>query len=219
MAGDFFGHKPISTHFTIVLLFISDSTKFTKYKVTFYAILFWIISFRKDFWLTLSRKRKRLLRPSYSGTHISRFIAMQVRRNDIGGLGMHWSRPIPLPIMMDEKMNWQILLFKALIRPILFKSSDIVRRPQNLKKSPTLFWNYLVTSNQIKRFAGNALERVQRVHEPAHRGRNQRYSFQIDLDYGSSTLHFLQFWNQNVVDILFMVVKSLKVTSGFNSKL
>ena len=152
MAGDFFGHKPISTHFTIVLLFISDSTKFTKYKVTFYAILFWIISFRKDFWLTLSRKRKRLLRPSYSGTHISRFIAMQVRRNDIGGLGMHWSRPIPLPIMMDEKMNWQILLFKALIRPILFKSSDIVRRPQNLKKSPTLFWNFLQTSKQGGRY-------------------------------------------------------------------
>lgn len=43
----------------------------------------------RTFWLTLSRKRKRLLRPSYSGTHISRFIAMQVRRNDIGGLGMH----------------------------------------------------------------------------------------------------------------------------------
>ena len=52
-----------------------------------------------------------------------------------------------------------------------------------------------------------------------HRGRNQRYSFQIDLDYGSSTLQFLQFWNQNVVNILFLVVKSLKVTSGFNSKL
>ena len=52
-----------------------------------------------------------------------------------------------------------------------------------------------------------------------HRGRNQRYSFQIDLDYGSSTLEFLQFWNQNVVNILFLVVNSLKVTSGFNSKL
>ena len=48
-----------------------------------------------------------------------------------------------------------------------------------------------------------------------HRGRNQRYSFQIDLDHGSSTLQFLQFWNQNVVNILFLVVKSLKVTSGF----
>ena len=54
---------------------------------------------------------------------------------------------------------------------------------------------------------------------PPHRGRNQRYSFQIDLDYCSSTLKFLQFWNQNVVNILFLVVKSLKVTSGFNSKL
>jgi hypothetical protein len=56
-------------------------------------------------------------------------------------------------------------------------------------------------------------------HCALHRGRNQRYSFQIDLDYGSSTLQFLQFWNQNVVNILFLVVKSLKVTSGFNSKL
>ena len=52
-----------------------------------------------------------------------------------------------------------------------------------------------------------------------HRGRNQRYSFQIDLDYGSSTLQFLQFWNQNVVNILFLVVKSLEVISGFISKL
>ena len=54
---------------------------------------------------------------------------------------------------------------------------------------------------------------------PKHRGRNQRYSFQIDLDHGSSTLNFLQFWNQNVVNTLFLVVKSLEVTSGFISKL
>ena len=52
-----------------------------------------------------------------------------------------------------------------------------------------------------------------------HRGRKQRYSFQIDLDYDSSTLQFLQFWNQNVVNTLFLAVKSLKVTSGFDSKL
>ena len=47
----------------------------------------------------------------------------------------------------------------------------------------------------------------------------QRYSFQIDLDHGSNTLQFLQFWNQNVLNILFLVVKSLEVTSGFISKL
>ena len=52
-----------------------------------------------------------------------------------------------------------------------------------------------------------------------HRGRNKRYSFQIDLHHGSSTLQFLQFWNQNVVNILFLVVKSLEVISGFISKL
>ena len=52
-----------------------------------------------------------------------------------------------------------------------------------------------------------------------HRGRNQRYSFQIDLDHGSSTLQFLQFWNQNVVNILFLVLESLEVISGFISKL
>ena len=34
-----------------------------------------------------------------------------------------------------------------------------------------------------------------------------------------STLQFLQFWFQNVVNILFLVVKSLEVTSGFTSKL
>ena len=45
-----------------------------------------------------------------------------------------------------------------------------------------------------------------------HRGRNQKYSFPIDLGHGSSTLQFLQFWNQNVVNILFLVVKSLEVT-------
>ena len=35
---------------------------------------------------------------------------------------------------------------------------------------------------------------------------------------GSSTLNFLKFWNQNVVNILFLVVKSLEVISGFISK-
>ena len=52
-----------------------------------------------------------------------------------------------------------------------------------------------------------------------HRGRNQRYSFQIDLHHGSSTLQFLQFLNQNVVNTLSLVVKSLEVISGFFSKL
>ena len=52
-----------------------------------------------------------------------------------------------------------------------------------------------------------------------HRRRNQGYYFQIDLGHGSSTLQFLQFWNQNIVNILFLVVKSLKVTPGFISKL
>ena len=39
------------------------------------------------------------------------------------------------------------------------------------------------------------------------------------LPYGSSTLQFLQFWNQNVVNILFLVLESLEVISGFISKL
>ena len=52
----------------------------------------------------------------------------------------------------------------------------------------------------------------------SHRGRNQRYSFQIDLDHGSSTLQFLQFWYQNGVNYLFLIVKSIEVTSGFISK-
>ena len=52
----------------------------------------------------------------------------------------------------------------------------------------------------------------------SHRGRNQRYSFQIGLDYGSSTLQFLQFWNQNVVNVLLLVLKSLEGISGFISK-
>ena len=52
-----------------------------------------------------------------------------------------------------------------------------------------------------------------------HRGRNQRYSFQIGLDHGSSTLQFLQFCNQNVVNTLFWEINSLEVTLGFISKL
>ncbi len=52
-----------------------------------------------------------------------------------------------------------------------------------------------------------------------HRGRNERYSFQVDLDHGSSILQFMEFLNQNVANILFLVVKSLEVTSGFISKL
>ena len=35
--------------------------------------------------------------------------------------------------------------------------------------------------------------------------------YQFD-DHGSSTLQFMQFWYQNVVNILFLVVKSLEVT-------
>jgi hypothetical protein len=54
---------------------------------------------------------------------------------------------------------------------------------------------------------------------PYHRGRNQRYFFQIELGHGSSTLQFLKYWYQNFVNILFFVVKSQEVTSGYISKL
>ena len=36
---------------------------------------------------------------------------------------------------------------------------------------------------------------------------------------GSSTLNFLKFWNQNVVNILFLVVKSIEGTTGFILKM
>ena len=53
----------------------------------------------------------------------------------------------------------------------------------------------------------------------SHIRRFQEHFNHINVLIGSSTLQFLQFWNQNVVNILFLVIKSLKVTSGFNSKL
>ena len=41
----------------------------------------------------------------------------------------------------------------------------------------------------------------------------------IHILIGSTTLQFLQFWYKNGVNILFLVVKSIKVTSGFILKL
>ena len=73
------------------------------------------------------------------------------------------------------------------------------------------YWN----SPNSAVFACSCIRTITKI----HRWRNLRYSFQVDLDHGSSTLQFLKFWNQNVVNILFLVVKSLEVTSGFISKL
>ena len=51
-----------------------------------------------------------------------------------------------------------------------------------------------------------------------HIRRFQEYFNQINILINSSTLQFLQFWYQNGVDYLFLIIKSIKVTSGFNSK-
>jgi hypothetical protein len=45
------------------------------------------------------------------------------------------------------------------------------------------------------------------------------YFIQIHILIGSNTLQFLQFWYQNGVNILFLLVKPIKVTSGFILKL
>jgi hypothetical protein len=48
-----------------------------------------------------------------------------------------------------------------------------------------------------------------------HIRRFQEYFNHIDMFIGSTTLQFLQFWYQNGVNILFLVVKPIEVTSSF----
>ena len=48
-----------------------------------------------------------------------------------------------------------------------------------------------------------------------HIRRFQEYFNHIHIFIGSSTLQFLQFWYKNGLNILFLVVKSIEVTSGF----
>ena len=52
----------------------------------------------------------------------------------------------------------------------------------------------------------------------AHIRRFQEYFNHINILISSSTLQFLQFWYQNGVNYLFLIVKSIEVTSGFISK-
>ena len=51
-----------------------------------------------------------------------------------------------------------------------------------------------------------------------HIRRFQEYFNHINILISSSTLQFLQFWYQNGVNYLFLIVKSIEVTSGFISK-
>ena len=53
---------------------------------------------------------------------------------------------------------------------------------------------------------------------PAHIRRFQEFFNHINILISSSTLQFLQFWYQNGVNYLFLIVKSIEVTSGFISK-
>ena len=52
-----------------------------------------------------------------------------------------------------------------------------------------------------------------------HIRRFQEYFINIHILIGSITLQFLQFWYQNGVNILFLLVKPIEVTSGFFSKI
>ena len=53
---------------------------------------------------------------------------------------------------------------------------------------------------------------------PSHIRRFQEYFNHINNLISSNTLQFLQFWYQNGVNYLFLIVKSIEVTSGFISK-
>ena len=53
----------------------------------------------------------------------------------------------------------------------------------------------------------------------AHIRRFEEYFNHIHIPIGSTFLQFLHFWYQNGVNILFLVVKPIEVTSGFISKL
>ena len=55
-------------------------------------------------------------------------------------------------------------------------------------------------------FYGRALSHIRRF---------QKYFNHALILIGISTLQFLKFWYQNAVNILFLVVKSIEVTSGF----
>ena len=52
-----------------------------------------------------------------------------------------------------------------------------------------------------------------------HIRRFQEYFIHIHILIGSTTLQFLQFWYQNGVNILLLLVKPIEVTSGFILKL
>ena len=54
---------------------------------------------------------------------------------------------------------------------------------------------------------------------PSHIRRFQRFFIHIDILIASTILQFLQFWYQNGVNILFLLVKPIEVTSGFILKL
>ena len=53
---------------------------------------------------------------------------------------------------------------------------------------------------------------------PKHIRRFQEYYNHINILISSSSLQFLLFWDQNGVNYLFFIVKSIGVTSGFISK-
>ena len=53
----------------------------------------------------------------------------------------------------------------------------------------------------------------------SHIRRFQEYFIHIHILIGSITLQFLKFWYQNGLNILFLLVKPIEVTSGFISKL
>ena len=53
---------------------------------------------------------------------------------------------------------------------------------------------------------------------PIHIRRFQEYFNHINIFISSTTLQFLQYWYQNGVNYLFLIEKSIEVTSGFISK-
>ena len=65
-------------------------------------------------------------------------------------IASHYSKILWAAVMKWAFVIWTVI--KMQIFNVDYKSSVIVRRPQNLKKYPTVSWNYFTTSKQSGRF-------------------------------------------------------------------
>ena len=124
-------------------------------------------------------------------------------------------------LLLCSLHKWNVFLFfyRTRLSLLLYKVSSV--RIGSAKKISVLsgliitFWIWKFTCNLIFQ----SFQTKVAVLTPArHIRRFQEYFNHINILISTSTLQFLQFWYQNGVNYLFLIVKSIKVTSGFISK-